>query len=53
MTLKKDSQFLISTLRLVIFIAGISFILIGIKRGEVKEVFNKAVRICLECIGIV
>ena len=31
---------------------GVIFIVMGINRGEVAIVFNKAVRVCLECIGI-
>jgi len=32
--------------------AGVVFIVLGVYRGEVAIVFTKAVRICLECIGI-
>ena len=39
-------------LRISALLAGIGMIILGIYRGEVTEVFNKAVRICLECIGI-
>lgn len=31
---------------------GILFIVIGVRREEVLTVFNKAVKICMECIGI-
>lgn len=27
-------------------------VVVGIYRNEVTDVFNKAIRICLECIGI-
>lgn len=33
-------------------ILGILMMACGIRRGEVDVVFMKAVRICLECIGI-
>ena len=31
---------------------GIVLVLAGIFRGEAETVFNKATRICMECIGI-
>ena len=31
---------------------GIALVLAGIFRGEAETVFNKATRICMECIGI-
>ncbi|WP_206671435.1 CD1871A family CXXC motif-containing protein [Suipraeoptans intestinalis] len=31
---------------------GIFFIVYGAYRGEVETVFSKAVRICLECVGL-
>lgn len=36
---------------LVLFI-GLGLLLFGIYRGEVNVVLQKAIRICLECIGI-
>lgn len=35
----------------VLLLAGF-FLAFGIMRGEVAEVLKKAVKICLECIGI-
>lgn len=32
--------------------AGLACLLFGVWRGETTVVFSKAVRICLECIGI-
>ena len=39
-------------LRAVCLVAGAAFVGIGICRGEAAAVLQKAVRICLECIGI-
>lgn len=36
---------------ITIILSGV-FIWIGINRGEVSIVFNKAIRICMECIGL-
>ncbi|MCC0636636.1 MULTISPECIES: CD1871A family CXXC motif-containing protein [unclassified Clostridioides] len=35
-----------------IIVIGISFIVLGIYRGEANIVLTKAIMICLECIGI-
>lgn len=32
--------------------AGIALVIAGVFRGEAETVFNKAIRICMECIGI-
>ena len=38
--------------RLIIFAAGVAMIYFGIERGELVEIFAKASRICLQCIGL-
>ena len=38
--------------RILIAAAGIALLSIGLLRGEASAVLQKAVRICLECIGI-
>ncbi|MBS7174465.1 MAG: thioredoxin [Blautia sp.] len=39
-------------LGIVILILGAAFMIFGIWRGEMAVVFEKAVNICMECIGI-
>jgi hypothetical protein len=46
---KMGKRRLIGTLVIVIAIA---MVVLGVFRDEVTDVFNKAIRICLECIGI-
>jgi len=38
--------------QILLGITALTFLIIGISRGEVRTVFDKAVRICLECIGL-
>ena len=39
-------------LRWTAAVLGVAFVVIGVARGEHLEVLSKAVRVCLECIGI-
>ena len=39
-------------LRIAVLIAGAAFLAFGLSRGEFSDVLQKAMRICLECIGI-
>ncbi|EPD78550.1 MULTISPECIES: CD1871A family CXXC motif-containing protein [Atopobiaceae] len=39
-------------LPIVFLLLGGVFVVYGASRGEVQTVFAKAVRICLECVGI-
>ena len=38
--------------RLIIFLVGAAMIYFGLERGEVEIIFQKASRVCLECIGL-
>lgn len=42
----------IMTVRTVVLILAIVFIVIGIINGSAQDVFGKAVNICTECIGL-
>lgn len=41
---------LIATIALLV--VAVSFIAVGIARGEIEVVFTRTVNICLECIGL-
>ena len=45
MKYKKISQF-------ILFIVGIAMISYGAVRGEAATVLGKAIKLCLECVGI-
>lgn len=37
---------------LILLCMGIAMMYFGYQRGEVQIVMNKAIRVCMECIGI-
>ena len=38
--------------QIVLLICGAAMLCYGAWRGEVETVFSKAIRLCLECVGI-
>ena len=46
-------KYFILGVRIALACLGVAFVLLGIfYNGSIKEVFNKAIRICTECIGL-
>ncbi|MEG0129053.1 CD1871A family CXXC motif-containing protein [Clostridium sp.] len=52
MSIKKINPLKSSRLTISIFLLGLIFIAIGLWRDEHTIVMEKAINICLECIGI-
>ncbi|MCI8639307.1 MAG: hypothetical protein HFG41_09255 [Coprococcus sp.] len=50
--MEKNKRMLVRFVRYGILTVSILFIVIGIMKQEYLEVLQKAVKICLECIGI-
>ncbi len=50
--ISKNSYKIKTALRILLIGVSIAFIYLGANRGEVEAVFSKAVRLCLECVGI-
>lgn len=38
--------------QIVLIVAGVAMVCFGVMRGEAATVLGKAIRLCLECIGI-
>ena len=46
------NQASVRTARIILALIGTAFLIVGILRSEPLIVMSKAVKICLECIGI-
>lgn len=51
MTGRKEAA-VVNLVRIGVLLLAAVFLILGICRGEHMDVYGKAVRICLECIGI-
>lgn len=47
-----DSSKIRNIIRIACLIAGIAMIIIGATHGEASIVVRKAIKVCLECIGL-
>ena len=47
-----NNKYFILGVRIAVLCVGVAFIIAGALNGSVSEVFNKAIRICTECIGL-
>ncbi len=46
MTVKK------APVQILFLLTGVAMLVFGIWRGEAETVFSKAIRLCMECVGI-
>lgn len=51
-TQNRNKRRTFSAARIGGMILGVLFLGLGIRNGEIAEIYRKAVMICLECIGI-
>ena len=38
--------------QVLLLLLGLAFLVCGVMRGEADTVLNKAIKLCLECVGI-
>lgn len=50
--MKSDKAFDVRRLSVPLLILGGALMALGVFRGEVAVILQKAVRLCLECVGI-
>lgn len=43
---------LVYSIRIALLAVAVSFLVLGIVNGGARDVFNKAIRICMECVGL-
>ncbi len=48
----RSKEYVKRFVQIVMILAGITLIVLGIYGGNVTDIWNKAVHICYECIGI-
>ena len=48
----KNEKKIINIARISILVIAVIFIITGIYNGGAEDVFNKAINICTECIGL-
>ena len=41
-----------AAVKVLLLLAGIAMLIFGIWREEAQTVFSKAIRLCMECVGI-
>ncbi len=41
-----------ATVQVLLLLIGIAMLIFGIWRDEAQTVFSKAIRLCMECVGI-
>lgn len=50
--LKEEKNIIKNIIRIILFITAVTLIIVGLENGGFRDVMNKAIRICFECIGI-
>lgn len=41
-----------TAMQVLLLLVGLAMLYLGVQRGEAEAVLNKAIRLCLECVGI-